>query len=135
MIRTSALAIAAVALLATGPGLAQEASDAGDADSGLIVYAENCAACHSIVPDNHLEGPSLNGVLGRTAGTAEGYDYSGALAAAGFTWSEPVLTEYLRIPTRDRGGDQLIHTVDMDFGSLTPNQIRDLIAMLALIEG
>ena len=131
MTRISAVALAAAALLSTSPALAQ---DVGDADGGLIVHTVNCAACHSIAPGMHLAGPSLNGVLGRTAGTAEGYAFSSALAAADFTWSEVTLTEYLRTPTRDRGGDQLIHTVDMDFGSLTPNQIRDLIAFLVLVE-
>jgi cytochrome c len=61
-----------------------------------------CLACHVAGPDGkHRTGPNLNGILGRTAGTAAGFEYSTAMSeagAAGLVWSEEALDKYLADP-------------------------------------
>ena len=67
-------------------------SHAQDAAAGEKVFTK-CKVCHI--------GPSLNGVIGRTAGTHPGFSYSQAMVAAGTSgvkWDEPTLTTYLHDP-------------------------------------
>lgn len=122
----SAVIVAAVILLAGGPVLA-----AGDADRGMAVFVENCSSCHSIQPEVHREGPSLAGVVGRTAGSVEGFQYSSTLEEEDFEWNETTLFEYLTTPTQRGGGDEaLLHGVAMGFEGLDAQSAEDLIAFL-----
>ncbi|MBZ9702641.1 MULTISPECIES: cytochrome c family protein [unclassified Mesorhizobium] len=75
-------------------------SQAQDAAAGEKVFAK-CKVCHVADQDKNKVGPSLNGVIGRTAGTHPGFSYSQAMVAAGKSgvkWDEPTLTTYLRDP-------------------------------------
>lgn len=90
--------------LLLGGGLlfaAATASFAGDAAIGKKVFAK-CAACHAVGDGaRHKVGPLLNDVIGRSAGTAEGYKYSTAMRKAGedgLVWDEPTLHAYLTKP-------------------------------------
>jgi cytochrome c len=84
--------IAAILVLA-GPAHA-----AGDAVKGKAVF-KKCMACHRIGLDaKTLVGPELNGVVGRKAGSVEGYRYSKAMANSGLVFDEATLTVYLRGP-------------------------------------
>ena len=91
--RFSATAAATAALLAAGAAAAD-----GDPASGAQVY-RFCASCHSLLPGVNLTGPSLSGVIGRTAGTAEGFGrYSPALREADFEWDAATLDAFLQDP-------------------------------------
>lgn len=58
-----------------------------------------CAACHSLEPGRHLTGPSLAGVFGRRAGTAEGFRrYSEPLKNSRLVWDERSLDRWLENP-------------------------------------
>ncbi|MBN9244385.1 MAG: cytochrome c family protein [Mesorhizobium sp.] len=75
-------------------------SQAQDAAAGEKVFAK-CKACHVADEDKNKIGPSLHGVIGRTAGTHEGFKYSPAMVDAGksgVVWDEPTLTKYLHDP-------------------------------------
>ena len=48
----------------------------------------------------HKQGPNLNGLIGRTAGTAEGYAFSAANKGSGVTWNEETLFDYLLDPQK-----------------------------------
>ncbi|HEV7435851.1 MAG TPA: cytochrome c family protein [Pseudorhizobium sp.] len=91
-----AVLVGAVGLIVASAGhcLAQDAS------AGEKVFAK-CKACHVVDADTNKIGPSLNGVVGRTAGTHEGFRYSKAMTEAGesgLVWNDETLTAYLRDP-------------------------------------
>jgi len=58
-----------------------------------------CMACHSVKAGQHRVGPSLAGVVGRQAGSAEGYNRYKGLKDADWTWTEDELVAYLEDPT------------------------------------
>ncbi|MCA1442578.1 cytochrome c family protein [Ensifer sp. IC4062] len=90
-----ALAFSALVLCPVA-GLAQE----GDANAGATVF-KKCAACHVVDKDQNKVGPSLQGVIGRTAGTHPDFKYSQAMTEAGkggLVWDEAALREYLQDP-------------------------------------
>ena len=92
-----ALAFGVVALAFS----AGSAYAAGDAAAGETVF-KKCAACHAIGPGaTNRVGPVLNDVVGRTAGTAEGYGYSEAMVEAGkggLVWTPQKLDAWLKKP-------------------------------------
>ena len=56
-------------------------ASAQDADAGKKIF-KKCFACHAIGPGaKNKVGPHLNGVIGRPAGSAEGFKYSKAMKA------------------------------------------------------
>lgn len=95
--RNSAVSLVfSVLALCPGAAVAQE----GDASAGAVVF-KKCAACHVVDKDQNKVGPSLQGVLGRTAGTHPNFKYSSAMidaGKAGLVWDEAALREYLRSP-------------------------------------
>jgi cytochrome c len=71
---------------------------AGDADAGKQVF-KKCHACHNVGEGaRNAVGPELNGVVGRKAGTVEGYHYSDANKDSGITWDADTLKVYLKDP-------------------------------------
>jgi cytochrome c len=90
-----ALAAGALVLAVAGPAIAQ------DAAVGEKLFAR-CKACHAVGEGaKHRVGPELNGIVGRTAGTADGYRYSSAMKKAGeggLVWDEAALKEFLTDP-------------------------------------
>jgi len=84
----------AVLALSAAPALAQ------DVEKGKSQFGQ-CRACHSLDAGKNGVGPSLHGIFGRTAGTAEKYSYSSDMKAAGakgLKWDEASVFEYLADP-------------------------------------
>jgi cytochrome c len=104
---------------------AHRADAAGDPEAGAQVF-RTCAACHTLEPGVHRTGPSLAGVFGRKAGTAEGFHrYSEALGSADLVWSEDTLNGFLADPQAFLPGNR------MTFRGIDDAQARaDLIAYL-----
>ena len=71
-----------------------------------------CQPCHDVgeTAKNKL-GPELNGLDGRKAGTAEGYDYSDGNNNSGIVWSEASFKEYLENPQEKVPGTKMILSV------------------------
>lgn len=79
---------------------APAAQAAGDAANGEKLF-KRCVACHTLEAGKNKVGPSLHGIIGRTAGTAEGYKYSDintAASEAGLVWTEENIVTYLEDP-------------------------------------
>lgn len=89
-------AATAGALLGFVPG-----ASAQDAAAGEDVFRK-CRACHQVgATAKNGVGPIQNNVVGRAAGTIEGYNYSEinkAAGAAGLIWTEDAILEYLVDP-------------------------------------
>ena len=116
-------------LLGIGIGLStSQLARAADPSAGADVF-KKCRACH-LVGDNarHAVGPALNSIVGRKAGSAEGYVYSDnlrELGQGGLTWSEDQLGRYLENPKA------VVPKGKMAFPGLPDPQDRaDLIAYL-----
>jgi cytochrome c len=72
---------------------------AGDVEAGAKVF-KKCKACHYVDQEKNKTGPHLVNIIGRAAGSIEGYKYSKAMAGSGIVWDEATLTEYLRAPKK-----------------------------------
>jgi cytochrome c len=73
----------------------------GDPKAGEKIF-NKCRQCHHIgVGATNFYGPSLNGLIGRPAGTQPGYNYSEANKKSGKVWDVPTLESYLRQPQHD----------------------------------
>jgi len=97
------LALAAVVLAASaGTALAQDVA-AGESSF------RKCLPCHDVGEDaKNKVGPELNGLDGRKAGTAEGFNYSDANKNSGLTWNEAVFKEYIKDPRAKIPGTKMI---------------------------
>jgi len=96
----------------------------GNAAEGEKVFIQ-CKTCHVKEAGQNRVGPSLAGIIGRAAGTVEGYNYSPANKNSGITWSPEKLFQYLEKPTR------IIPGTKMAFAGLPDAQKRaDVIAYL-----
>lgn len=115
-----------LALLIAVPASAQ------DIAAGKKVFAR-CAACHNAETAANKLGPHLHGVIGRVAGSLEGYNYSKAMneaGAAGLVWDEPALGEYLANPRARVPGTKMAFP-----GLKKPEEIRDVIAYIVSVSG
>ena len=87
--------VAGATLLSASP------APAGDPVRGERVF-QQCQSCHMVGPEAvHATGPSLNGLFGRRAGTAEGFAYSDDMrraGASGLVWDAGHLDVYLANP-------------------------------------
>jgi cytochrome c len=71
---------------------------AQDQAAGELVFKQ-CNTCHQVgeVAKNEV-GPVLNGIIGRKAGTAPGYEYSPGFKSAGLVWDDSSFREYIKDP-------------------------------------
>ncbi len=96
----------------------------GDAAAGERVFLQ-CQACHVLDEGVNRVGPSLAGIIGRTSGTIEGFNYTEANANSGITWTPEKMFQYLENPQR------VIPGTRMAFAGLKDGQDRaDIIAYL-----
>jgi cytochrome c len=98
----------AAAVLATVFAVSPAAAD-GDVAAGEKIFTTKCKVCHQIGPGaKNSVGPNLSGVIGRKAGTEEGYNYSDAMKGSGLTWDEATFKEYIKDPKAKVPGIKMI---------------------------
>jgi len=85
-----------------------------------------CRACHII--GKNAVGPNLAGVVGRKAGTADGFKYSDAMKA-GPTWDEAALTKYISDPKAAVPGNKMMFA-----GLKKPEDVAEVIAYLKTLK-
>ncbi len=101
---------------------------AADVEAGKKAFSK-CAACHAIEPGKNKVGPSLFGVVGRKAGTVEGFSYSPAMKDSGLTWDAATLNTYLEKP------NALVKGTKMGFpGIKDADERANVIAYLATLK-
>lgn len=134
------LAVAACAGALIGSGQLVLAVD-GEPAKGENVFKQ-CMACHRVGEGaKNLIGPVLNNVIGRQAGTIEGFSYSPINKAAGengLVWNEDLINQYLPDPNAflkkfltDKGKPQLANGMTkMTFRLSNEQQRADVIAYL-----
>ena len=92
--------------VATG-ALSTAAYAAGDAAAGEDTF-KRCKSCHTIANGDEVivrggrTGPNLFGVIGRQAGTYDGFRYGDDIVAAGaggLVWTEEAVAEFVADPT------------------------------------
>ena len=116
----ASLVAAAAALVSASSG-----AFAQDAAAGEKVFLK-CRACHQTGETaKNGQGPVLNGVIGRKAGTVEGYNYSDANKNSGLTWDEATFKEYIKNPKAKVPGTKMIFP-----GLTTDKEIDDIFAYL-----
>jgi len=112
-------------------GLVGLAHGAGDPTRGSRVFGQ-CAACHSVVPGEHMTGPSLATIWEKKAGHVDGFSrYSETLKRADVVWTEATLDRWLVNPGK------LLPGTSMTFSGIREAKDRqDVIAYLkAVSEG
>ena len=100
------LAIFLGACFLVSSGLISAGAHAGDAEAGKKVF-KKCKACHYAAKDKNKTGPHLVNLIGREAGTVEGYKYSKAMKSSGIVWDEDTLAAYLRAPKKYLKGTKM----------------------------
>ena len=68
-----------------------------------------CKVCHQVgeTAKNGV-GPVLNGIVGRKAGSVEGYNYTPANKNSGLTWDAATLKDYLKNPRAKIPGTKMV---------------------------
>ncbi len=126
MLRKISTAAIVAAVFQLGALTAAEA--AGDPVAGQKVFAI-CKACHQVGEKaKNAVGPVLNGIVGRPAGSFEGFKYSEAMKASGLTWDAAALDEYLKDPKAKVPGNKMTYA-----GLKDDTKRADLIAYLSQI--
>ena len=96
----------------------------GDAAAGKKVFRK-CQACHTLEEGKNRVGPTLYGLIGRKAGSLDGFRFSKGMTAYDVVWSAETLDTYLEDP---RG---LVKGTRMAFPGLKKAQDRaDVIAYI-----
>ena len=99
----------------------------GDAAKGAKVF-KKCKACHTATKEKNKVGPHLVGIVGRAAGSVEGYKYSKTMQAKAAeigNWDEAKLDTWLANPKKYLGGKS-----KMTFKLKKAGQRADVIAYL-----
>ena len=90
-----------ISIFVLGAALDCSVARAADAADGRQIFKQRCAICHSAEADDNggAQGPSLVGVMGRSAASVPNFAYSPALRASMLTWDAATLKRFLAAPS------------------------------------
>ncbi|MDT3380052.1 c-type cytochrome [Labrys neptuniae] len=95
----SKIVAAAMAALSIGMGANAAHAQAENPSQGQKLFQQRCGACHQVGTPRNGVGPTLQGLIGRKAGSVQGYNYSPALKASDVTWNAETLETFLANPS------------------------------------
>jgi cytochrome c len=99
-----AIGFSALSLLAT---LVPAAAAQEESDDGKVSFNNACRTCHSFKADDNRLGPTLHGIVGRKAGSIEGFAFSPSMKASGVTWDEATLDKFIASPEAVVSGNKM----------------------------
>jgi len=110
--------------------LSSAALAGGDPENGKKI-AKKCLTCHTLKQGGKVKlGPNLFGILGKKAGSIEGYKYSKALSKSGIIWDEATFKDFIAKPRK------VIKGTKMGFGGIKKATDRaDLLAYFKTLQG
>jgi cytochrome c len=86
-------------MLVAGAAMAQMPLPEAKPPDGPTLFKQQCATCHTNnATDPVRQGPSLFGIVGRHAGSADGFHYSASFAKADFVWDDAKLDAWMTNP-------------------------------------
>src|ERR1700742_1314633 len=71
---------------------------AADPAAGQKIFKAQCGICHAVAAGQNRIGPTLFGVVGRSAGSVPGFRYTADHKKLGITWDAATLDKYLANP-------------------------------------
>ena len=74
------------------------AASAADTAGGQQIFKAQCGICHLVAAGVNSIGPTLFGVVGRSAGGVPGFQYTADQKKLGVTWDAATLDKYLTNP-------------------------------------
>ena len=63
-----------------------------------VTYNNHCRTCHAVNPGDHRLGPALHGIVGRKAGSVDGFAYSPGFKTTDLVWNEANLDQFIADP-------------------------------------
>jgi cytochrome c len=104
------------------------AAPVADPAAGQQIFKAQCGICHSVAAGVNSIGPTLFGVVGRSAGGVPGFRYTADHKKLGVTWDAATLDKYLTNPRA------MVPDTTMIYADLKDDAERaDLIAYLEML--
>ena len=75
--------------------------------NGQLIFNNNCRTCHSMDKGDNRLGPTLHNIVGRKAGSVEGFAFSPSMKNANITWSSESLDKFIADPEAVVPGNQM----------------------------
>jgi cytochrome c len=119
---TFTLSLSVAVVLVAGSAAAQS----GNAARGERLFNQQCKSCHTPGEGGaSTVGPNLHGLIGRKAGSIDGFSSSDAMKASGIVWDDKSLADYLKDPKGRVPGTRMVYA-----GLKQEAQRADMIAYL-----
>ena len=105
VVLTTALSgiVYALALLPAFPQVSQGMGNV----SGEQAFNNACRTCHVVKEGDNRLGPNLHRIVGRKAGSLEGYAFSSAMKETDFVWDEEKLDRFIANPDEVVAGNNM----------------------------
>jgi cytochrome c len=78
-----------------------------ESEDGKVAFNNACRTCHSFKPDDNRLGPTLHGIVGRKAGSVEGFAFSPSMKGSGITWDDANLDKFIANPNQVVSGNKM----------------------------
>lgn len=78
-----------------------------ESEDGKLAFNNNCRTCHSFKEGDNRLGPTLHGIVGRKAGSIEGFAFSPAMKGSGITWDAATLDKFISNPNQVVSGNKM----------------------------